>query len=93
VAFRLRHDPKAIASLDCDVQPAVVEAVEHVDDRGARANLAHAVVVGEHEPELVVALQAFADQLLVAQLEDVEGDALRRHQHDPQREEAELAHP
>ena len=59
----------------------------------ARANLAHAVVVGEHEPELVVVLQAFADQLLVAQLEDVEGDALRRHQHDPQREESELAHP
>src|SRR5439155_12579702 len=83
---------EALLALDRDVQPAVVEPVEHVDHRRTRADLAHPIVVREDEPELAVAVQALSDQLLVAQLEDVEWNPLRGEQHDPEREEAELVH-
>ena len=86
------EQPEPLAALDDDVEPAVVEAVEHLGDGRERADLAQAVVVGEDEPELTLLGEAFADQLLVAVLEDVQRDLLGREQHDPEREEAELAH-
>jgi hypothetical protein len=57
-----------------------------------RADLAHALLVGVDEPELLVGIEALADQLLVARLEDVERDALGREQDDAEREEADLRH-
>jgi len=44
------------------------------------------------ETELTLFLDAFADELPVARLEDVQGDALRRQEHHPQRKETELGH-
>jgi hypothetical protein len=41
-------------------------------------------------PKLSVGLQALADQLLVARLEDVQRHALGGEQDDPEREEADL---
>src|SRR5262249_23505337 len=48
-ARRGREYPKPLASLDRDVEPPVVETIEDVDDRRARADLPHAVVALEHE--------------------------------------------
>ena len=79
-------------SFDRDVQPTVVEAVEDLDHRRTRADVTHPVVVGEHETELGVVLETVADQLLVAELEDVERDPFGRHENDPEREQAELVH-
>ena len=62
-SFRQLEEAKPLAALDDDVQPPVVEALEHLDHAGARADLAHAVVVREHEPELLALRQALADQL------------------------------
>jgi gamma-glutamyltranspeptidase/glutathione hydrolase len=92
-AGRQLEQPEPFASLDDDVQAAVLEPV---DDRGhvrARADLVHgAVARREHEPELAVGLDALADQLAVARLEDVQRDPLRRHEHERQGEESELRH-
>ena len=44
----------------------------------------------QHEPELAARLQALADQLAVARLEDVERDPLGRQEHDAEWEEADL---
>ncbi len=46
----------------------------------------------EHEPELAAFPEAFADQLLVARLEDVQRDPLGRQQHELEREQADLGH-
>ena len=78
--------------LDDDVQAAVVEAVDHLDDRAAHAHVAHALVVLEHEPELVAEVEAFADQLAVARLEDVQRRLLAGHEHEVQWKEADLVH-
>ena len=89
---RQLEQAEPLPALDDDVEPAVVEAVEHLGDGGERADLAQAVVVGVDQPELALLVEALADQLLVAVLEDVQRDLLGREQHDPEREEAELAH-
>ncbi len=83
-------DVEALLPLDDDVEPAVVEALEHVGDERARSELAHAMLVGEHETELALIVDALVDQLAVARLEDVQRNALRREQHNAEREEAEL---
>ena len=46
----------------------------------------------EHDAELLVALDALADQLLVARLEDVQRHPLGRHQHERQRKESQPSH-
>jgi hypothetical protein len=66
--------------------------LHHLDHPSARAHLADPVVVREHEPELLVSVQAFPDQLPVARLENVQGSLLPREEHEVQREETELAH-
>ena len=91
-ALCLRDDAEALPALDRDVETAVVEAVEHVHDGRTCADVPHAVVVGEDETELAVVREALADQLLVAELEDVERDPLGGHEHDPEREQPELVH-
>jgi hypothetical protein len=91
-SFGQLHESEALAPLDDDVHATVVEALEHLDDPGASAHLADALVVGEHEAELLVLGEAFADELLVARLEDVQRRLLAREQHEVQREEAQLAH-
>ena len=74
----------------------IASVVERLDDRRdarARPDLVHRPVAGrEHEPELAVRLEALADQLAVARLEDVERDPLGGDEDDGQREEAELGH-
>ena len=62
------------------------------DDARARPDLAHAVLVRVHQPELLVGLEALADQLAVARLEDVQRHPLGRKQDDAEREEADLRH-
>ena len=56
------------------------------------ADLAHPLVVLEHEAEVVAEVQALADQLAVARLEDVQGSLLARNEHEVEREEADLVH-
>ena len=77
-------------SLDDDVHPAVVEALEDLCDASERPDLTDAVLVRVEHPELVVGFDALADQLLVARLEDVQRHAFGRKQHDAEREEADL---
>ena len=89
-AARQLDEPEALAALDDDVQPSVVEPVEYLGDRRPRADLAQPVLVGVDQSELALVREALADQLLVAVLEDVERDLLGRQEHDPEREESEL---
>src|SRR5205823_283617 len=92
-AARQLEQAEALTALDDDVHPAVLEHLEHVDDRRPGANFVHrSVARGEDEPELAARLEALADQLLVARLEDVQGQPLRRHEHERERKEAELLH-
>ena len=86
------HESEALPALDDDVQAPVRESLHNLDHPCPRAHLAHPVVVREHEPELLVSVQAFADQLPVARLEDVQGRLLAREEHEVQREETDLAH-
>ena len=88
-ARQLHHAEPSTPST-ANVQPAVVEALEHLGHARARADLAHAVLVRVHEPELALQLEALADQLLVPVLEDVERHELGRQQNDAEREEADL---
>ncbi len=85
-------ESEAVAALDDYVQAPVGETVENLGDRRARSDLAQAAIVRQNEPELAVARQALADQLLVARLEDVQRHALRRKEHELEREEADLRH-
>jgi hypothetical protein len=91
-ALRQLHESEAFPALDDDVQAAVLELLHHLDHARACAHLADPVVVRQHEPELLVSVQAFPDQLPVARLEDVQGSLLSGEQHEVQREETELAH-
>ena len=86
------RDAEPLTPLDDDVQPAVVERLE-VDHVSERADVPNAVLlVGEHQTERLVALEALADQLAIAKLEDVQRDLLRREQRNPEREEPDLRH-
>ena len=81
-----------IAALDHDVEAAVVEPFEHLDDCRRRAHLANAGIVGEDQAELALVVEALADELAVARLEDVQGDALSRQKNDSEREQPDLGH-
>src|SRR4029079_7476995 len=83
-------DPDALAALDDDVQAPVLELLQHLDHAGTASDLAHAVVVREHEPELAALFQALADQLAVAGLEAVQRRLLSGQQHEVEREETDL---
>jgi len=72
-----------------DVQPPVGKAVDHLHDRAADADVAHALVVLEHEPELVPEVEALADQLVIARLEDVQRCLLAWDGHGVEGEEPE----
>ena len=85
-------NPEAIATLDDDIEPPVREAVQHLGDGGARPYALRLALVAEKEAELLRLLEAFADQLAVSRLEDVERDPLRRQEDNPQREHADLVH-
>ena len=90
---RQLEEPEALAALDDDVHRSVVERLDDRSDARTRPDLVHrAVAGGEHEPELAVRLEALADQLAVARLEDVERDPLGGDEDDRQREKAELGH-
>src|SRR5262249_5601356 len=86
------RDPEPLAALDHDVESTVREPLQHLGDTRARPDLFDTLLVLEDEPELALELEALADQLPVARLEDVERYALRRDEHDPEREEADLLH-
>src|SRR5207253_2266353 len=75
-----------------DVQPAVVEPFQHLVHARTCPEVAYAVLICEDEAELALLVEALADQLAVARLEDVQRHALRRQEDDPEREEAELLH-
>ena len=83
---------EAIASLDDDVEPPVLEPVGDLDHGRERPDLPDPVVVGVDEPEGALLVDALGDQLAVARLEDVEGDLLGREQDEPERKEADLVH-
>ncbi len=89
---RQLDEPEPRSALDDDVEPAVVHPLDDLDHGRGRADLADTVVVGVDETELAVEFEAFADQLAVARLEDVERDLLGREQHDAEREQADLVH-
>ena len=84
--------PEPLATLDDDVEPAVVEALDDLGDRRERPDLAQAVVVGVDDAERHALLEALADQLAVARLEDVERHLLGGEQHEPERKQADLVH-
>ncbi len=83
---------EALTALDEDVEPAVLEPRQHVDDAGARPHVAYPLVVRVDEPELRVALETLADQVLVALLEDMKRQLLGRQEDDTERKQSELVH-
>ena len=83
---------EALTALDEDVEPAVLEPRQHLDDSRTRSHVADPLVVGVDEPELRLGLEALADQLLVALLEDVKRQLLGRQEDDAEREQSELVH-
>ena len=83
---------EALVRLDDDVQAAVVKALDDLDNGAADSDVAHALLVFEHEPELVAVVEALADQLTVARLEDVQRRLLAGHEHEVERKEADLVH-
>ena len=85
-------EPESVAALDDDVEPAVLEAREHLDDACPRPEVAKPVVVGVDQTELSVLLEALVDELLVPLLEDVERELLGREQDDAERKQSELVH-
>jgi hypothetical protein len=91
-ALRQLEQPKALASLDDDVQATVGKAVEDLDHPGAGADVAHALVVLEHETELAALVETLTDELPVAGLEDVQRGLLPRKQHEIERKEPDLDH-
>src|SRR6188472_1032855 len=84
------EEPEPVAALDDDVQPAVLEALDDLDDARESPRPAEAVVVREDEAERLLALEALGDELAVPRLEDVERHLLRRQQDDPEREQPDL---
>src|SRR5687767_3517116 len=82
----------ALARLDDDVQPPVRELVDHLDHGAACPHVAHALLVLEDEAEVAARVEALADQLPVARLEDVQGRLLAGGEHEAQGGEADL-HP
>src|SRR6185436_1829568 len=87
------EEPEPLAPLDDDVQPAILEALDDLDDARQRSRPAQAVVVRVDETERLPALEALGDELAVARLEDVERDLLRGQQDDPEREQPDLHRP
>ncbi len=83
---------EALPCLDDDVQAPVGEVVEHLDDVAARADVPHAFVVLEQEPEVAAEIEALPDQLAVARLEDVQRRLLAGNEHEVEGEEADLVH-
>ena len=83
---------KRSRALDEDVHPPVVEDVRDLFHLRERADVAATGVVLEHEAEGLSVGDALADQLLVARLEDVQRHALRRGEHEREREQADLRH-
>src|SRR4029078_8525919 len=72
--------------------PAVVEALDDLGDRGARADRAQPVVVRVHDPPRIAAVDRFGDELAIAWLEDVQRHLLGGQEDDAEREEADLVH-
>ena len=72
-------------------EPPAEEVQRAVEQLRRVAELAGADV-GEHQAELLVVLEALADQLAVTRFEDVERHALAREQDDSQGEEPDLVH-
>ena len=91
-AFGQLDEPEALTALDDHVEAAVVEGLEHLDDTGASPDLANPLVVSKDEAELLVVLDAFADQFAILGLEDVQGRLLSRQEHEVEGKEPELAH-
>ena len=71
VALVHLDEPEALAALHDDVEPAVVEPLEHLCHSCPRADSPQSVLVCEHEPELALLLETLGDQLAVPRLEDV----------------------
>lgn len=85
-------DPEALPPLDDDVEPTVLEALQHLDDRRPGADAPHTRVVSLDETELELQLEALVDQLAVAGLEDVQRHELGGQQHHVEREQPDLLH-
>jgi len=83
---------EALAALDDDVHPPVVEDLEHAGDARAGADLVDAALGLEHDAELAVLSDALVDELPVARLEDVQRNSLSRKEDETEREESELRH-
>ena len=83
---------EALPAFDEDVQAAILEPREHVGHPRPRPDVTQPVVIGVDEPELAVRFEALADELLVALLEDVEGELLGRQKDDAEWKETELVH-
>ncbi len=85
-------DAEPLSPFNHDVQSAVLEPLD-VDDVGERPNIADAVrLISEDEAKRKVLLKTLANQLAVAELEDVQGNLLGRKQHDPKRKEPDGRH-
>jgi hypothetical protein len=67
-----------VPALDDDVHTAVRQHLQHLDDRGARPDVVEvAARLREDDPELLLALEGLADELLVPRLEHVQRHPLR----------------
>ena len=74
-------------ALDEDVELAVVVLFDHLDDLRRAAEFAGvAVVVGQHEAERLVVLEAAGGEIAVARLEHVQRGLLVRQQHHAEHE-------
>ena len=84
--------PEALASLDDDVEPSVVVALHHLDHARAASRSPARRRRRRRRAEWLLLVEALADQLAVARLEDVQRHLLAGQQHEREREEADLVH-
>jgi histidinol-phosphate aminotransferase len=90
VTGRLLDDLDGVAPLDGDVHAPIRESSRQLREPGGTADARDTAVGGEHDDERAVLQHAVGDELAVAGLEDVEGEALTREDHQSQWEEPEV---
>src|SRR5262249_21680477 len=66
-------DLKALPALDHDIEPAIVIALDHVDDRGGAADFGQRALAGAYQAERLLFRETLIDQLAIARLKDMEG--------------------
>ena len=89
VAFALQHAEHLRAARK-QIHAALLVHLQHALDPAGAADLPQAIIGQPDDPELRLALEAFADHRLVALLEDVQRHRFARQHDNPKREQREV---